>query len=52
MSKGLDKPFGNFCIEGAKDGYQWGNENRNNVTELFRINDFEWLKERFNKKYG
>lgn len=52
MSKGLDKPFGNFCIEGAKDGYQWGNENRNNVTELFRINDFEWLKERFNKRYG
>lgn len=52
MSKGLDKPFGNYCIEGAKDGYQWGNENRNNVTELFRINDFEWLKERFNKRYG
>jgi hypothetical protein len=52
MNVGNDKPFGKYCIEGARDGYQWGIDNKNNLDNIFLINDFEWLQERFNKRYG
>lgn len=45
---GKDKLFGNYAISGANDGMIYGNENRGNVDALSKINDFEWLKERFN----
>jgi hypothetical protein len=44
---GHDAPFGEHAIAGAKAGRQYGLENRNNLEELRKINDFEWLKEKF-----
>jgi hypothetical protein len=45
---GHDAQFGKNAIAGAKAGRQYGLENKNNLEELRRINDFEWLKEKFN----
>jgi hypothetical protein len=44
---GQDAPFGEHAIAGAKAGRQYGLENKNNLTELRKINDFDWLKEKF-----
>ena len=45
---GQDAPFGEYAIAGAKAGRRYGLENKNNLEELRKINDFEWLKEKFN----
>lgn len=47
-NKGHDRPFGDYAIKGASDGFIYGNENKGNVNALSKINDFTWLKERFN----
>ena len=44
---GQDALFGEYAIAGAKAGRQYGLENKNNLEELRKINDFEWLKEKF-----
>jgi hypothetical protein len=44
---GHDAHFGEHAIAGAKAGRQYGLENKNNLEELRKINDFEWLKEKF-----
>jgi hypothetical protein len=44
---GHDAQFGEHAIAGAKAGRQYGLENKNNPEELRKINDFEWLKEKF-----
>jgi hypothetical protein len=44
---GHDAQFGEHAIAGAKEGRQYGLENKNNLEELRKINDFEWLKEKF-----
>ena len=46
-TKGQHALFGDYAIAGAKAGRQYGLENKNNLEELRRINDFEWLKEKF-----
>jgi hypothetical protein len=48
-TRGDDKPFGKFAIAGAKAGKQFGEENKSNVEEMKKINDFEWLKSQFNQ---
>lgn len=48
-TRGDDKPFGKFAIAGAKAGKQFGEENKSNVEEMKKINDFEWLKAQFNQ---
>ena len=45
---GHDALFGEYAIAGAKAGRQYGLENKNNLEELRRINDFDWLEEKFN----
>lgn len=47
-SVGLDRAFGDYAIKGAQMGRQYGLENKNNPEALRKINDFDWLKERFN----
>ena len=42
---GKDKQFGEYCIKGAIAGMEFGLSNSSN---LYRINDFDWLKVRFN----
>lgn len=48
---GKDKPFGNWVIEGAKDGKDFGHVNKNNILELANINNYNWLTQRFTNKY-
>ena len=37
------------AIQGAKEGKAFALENKNNLTELNNINDYEWLENRYNK---
>jgi len=46
-TEGHDAPFGEYAIAGANAGRQYGLENKNNLEQLRKINDFDWLKERF-----
>jgi uncharacterized protein with ATP-grasp and redox domains len=45
---GIDKPFGEYAIKGAIAGKEFGIKNKDNQNELFKINDFNWLKDQFN----
>jgi hypothetical protein len=46
-TEGHNELFGEYAIAGAKAGRQYGLENKNNLEELRKINDFDWLKEQF-----
>ena len=39
--------YANHAIEGAIAGRKYGEQNRGNLDALKKINDFEWLKEKF-----
>jgi len=45
---GKDKPYGEYAINGAEQGTIYGVENQGNVEALYKINDFDWLMEKFN----
>lgn len=49
---GKDKPFGEFAVLGARSGKQFGIENSGDETMLKLINDFDWLKKRFETSVG
>jgi hypothetical protein len=51
-SIGKDKPFGEYTIQGALDGKAYGESNKDNKEAIKKINDFAWLKNEFEKKYG
>jgi len=46
-NQGVNRPFGIDTIKGAKEGRKFGEENKDNPSELQKINDFEWLEETF-----
>lgn len=46
---GLEEEYGEYAIEGAKLGMAYGKQNKDNHKNLMRINDFEWLKEQYDK---
>lgn len=46
---GEDRPFGEYAIAGAKSGAAYGARNRGNAEALKKINDFDWLMEKFNE---
>ena len=48
-SVGKNKPFGKYAIAGAIAGRQYGYQNKDNVEALKKINDFDWLKEQYEK---
>ena len=48
---GADKLFGEYALAGAQAGRVYGYKNKDNVEELKKINDFDWLKEQFEKYY-
>jgi hypothetical protein len=50
-TRGADEWYGNTTIAGAIAGRAFGTENRGNVDELKKINDFEWLHETFKQSY-
>ena len=47
-TRGKDKPFGTAALAGAKAGKQYGIDNIGNIDALTKINDFEWLNDKFN----
>jgi hypothetical protein len=50
-TQGLDRPNGQYAIDGAKLGRQYGLANLNNTDQLKLINDYEWMKNEFNEFY-
>lgn len=47
---GIDKNHGKFAILGARAGVKFGTSNKGDLSELKKINDFEWLKNEFDKE--
>ena len=45
---GEERPYGKYAIEGANAGRQFGLSNSN---DIHLINNFEWLKEKFDETY-
>ena len=48
-SRGKDKKFGDAAIAGAMLGKKYGEAAANNRDKLFKINDYNWLRNKFNK---
>jgi len=46
---GKDKPFGQYAILGAKMGLEYGKKCQDDKDALNRINNFDWLREEFEK---
>ena len=46
---GTDRPFGDVAIAGAKAGSEYGSANQGNLEALKKINDFDWLKRKFDE---
>lgn len=46
---GADQLFGNVAIAGAKAGREYGSANKGNLEALKKINDFDWLKRKFDE---
>ena len=48
-TRGIDRPFGKEVIGGAVQGKQYGLQNKDNNEALKMINDFDWLREQFER---
>lgn len=48
QTAGKDRPFGMYAIAGAKVGTEYGHDN----VDITSINDFDWLKEKFDEQYS
>ena len=46
---GKDRPYGEWAIKGAKQGSAYGTASQGNSEALKKINDFDWLQEKFNE---
>jgi len=46
---GKQREFGEHAIRGAKEGREYGVKHSNDTEALYKINDFNWLMERFNE---
>ena len=49
--KGLVNSNQEAAIAGAIAGKEFGELNKDNIEELAKINDFEWLQEEFKRSY-
>ena len=47
--RGEDRRYGDYAILGATQGRDFGEYYRNNTKALNKINDWDWLKEKFNE---
>ncbi len=47
-NKGNNRPFGKWCVKGARAGRRYGMENIGNKKAVELINNYDWLSERFN----
>lgn len=48
---GLERQYGNYCIDGANLGKQYGIDNKNNIDKLMLINDYNFLKDTYDRFY-
>ena len=48
-TQGEDKPFGKYALMGANAGRKYGYAHKDDITALYKIKDYEWLKEQFNE---
>lgn len=48
-TSGADRAFGNFAISGAQAGKQFGIDNASNPDQLKMINNYEWIKNEFDR---
>ena len=46
---GADRLYGEYAIAGAKLGREYGEKYKDSPQDLRRINDFDWLKEKFDE---
>lgn len=51
-SRGKDRPYGKYCLDGANQGKDFGEYYRKDLKSLNKINDFNWLREQFDKTYN
>jgi hypothetical protein len=51
-SVGKDRLYGKYAILGALAGREYGQENAGNLPALALINDYDWLKERFEQSHS
>lgn len=49
---GAEKEFGEYAISGANAGKKFGQLHLGNKQELSKINDFDWLKRKFEDMHG
>lgn len=47
---GQEREFGSYAIAGAIAGKEYGSNNKDNPEALYKINDFDWLEDRFNEQ--
>jgi hypothetical protein len=47
MSKGADRPFGNYAIRGAIEGYEFAKKYSHKIETLAHINNYAWLRKKF-----
>ena len=47
---GADRPFGQDAIAGAVAGKGYGESNKDDLEALKKINDFDWLKSKFDEQ--
>jgi hypothetical protein len=47
---GGDRKYGEYALAGAIEGKNYGITHSNDIEQLMKINDFNWLKERFQNK--
>jgi hypothetical protein len=48
-TRGKDKQFGDAAINGANHGKKYGEYAANNQEKLYKINDYKWLRNQFDK---
>jgi hypothetical protein len=46
-SKGADRPYGEWAFKGARAGREYGNEHKGDSQALGKINDYDWLQEKY-----
>lgn len=46
---GADNEYGKYAIEGAQEGRSYGYDSIGDNIALMKINDFDWLKDRYEK---
>lgn len=49
-TKGIDRLYGEYAIEGANLGREFGEKYKNDTGMLSKVNDFDWLREEYERR--